>query len=144
MSYKDSWIGWEGKDVDITVDLGDLTEIKSIDTDFLHQIGAWILQPKSVTYLLSDDGVNWRAQPKHELTDDQDGKVKFVNVVETFTTPQKARYVKVAVEGMKQCPGWHYGVGNPCWFFLDEITILIKWKKDRAMPGAFFYEWESY
>ena len=124
MSYKDSWIGWEGKDVDITVDLGHPTEIKSIDTDFLHQIGAWILQPKSVTYSLSDDGVNWKETAKHELTDDHDGKVKFVNVVEKFTTPRKARYVKVAVEGMKQCPGWHYGVGNPCWFFLDEITIL--------------------
>ena len=123
MSYKDSWIGWEGIDVDITVDLGKPTEIRSIDTDFLHQIGAWILQPKSVTYSLSDDGKSWQTFPRHELVDDQDGMVKFVGVKENLATPQTTRYVKISVEGMKKCPEWHYGVGNPCWFFLDEITI---------------------
>lgn len=123
MSYKDSWIGWEGKDVDITLDLKNPTQISSITTDFLHQIGAWILQPKSVTYSLSLDGETWKEFPRHELIDDKDGKVKFVGIDEVFATPQTARYIKVAVEGKKQCPGWHYGVGNPCWFFLDEITV---------------------
>lgn len=123
MSFKDSWIGWEGIDVDMVVDLGKTTEIRTIDTDFLHQIGAWILQPKSVTYSLSEDGENWTALPRHELIDDHDGRVKFVRVVEKLPAPQTARYIKVSVEGTKQCPGWHYGVGNPCWFFLDEITV---------------------
>lgn len=104
-------------------DLGKPTEIRSIDTDFLHQIGAWILQPKSVTYYLSDDGTTWEKLQRHELTDDRDGKVKFVHVIEKLSSPRTARYIKVAVEGTKQCPGWHYGVGNPCWFFIDEITV---------------------
>lgn len=123
-TYKDSWIGWEGIDTDMTIDLGKPTEIHSIDTDFLQQLGAWILQPKAVTYAISTDGKKWTTFPRHELAEDRDPKVKFVSVKEEFSKLETARYIKVSVEGTKQCPGWHYGVGNPCWFFLDEITVL--------------------
>lgn len=123
-TYKDSWIGWEGTDEYIILDLGEEKEISSIDTDFLHQLGAWILQPKSVTYSISADGKNFAGDWRTELPDDNDPKVKFVNVLQQLPTPQRARYIKVTIEGTKQCPHWHYGVGNPCWFFLDEITVL--------------------
>ena len=122
-TYKDSWIGWEGIDVDITIDLGRPTEIRSIDTDFLQQLGAWILQPLSVTYATSADGNTWTGYPRHTLGEDRNPKVKFENVTEVFSYPLTVQYIKVSIEGTKQCPGWHYGVGNPCWFFLDEITV---------------------
>ena len=122
-TYKDSWIGWEGMDVDITIELGSPTEIKSIDTDFLQQLGAWILQPLSVTYSTSTDGNNWVTLPRHTLDEDRNPKVKFESVKQILPTPQTVRFIKVSIEGTKQCPGWHYGVGNPCWFFLDEITV---------------------
>ena len=35
----------------------------------------------------------------------------------------KTRYVKVEVTGTKECPTWHYGVGHPSWFFIDEVII---------------------
>lgn len=123
-TYKDSWIGWEGKDVTVTIDLGEEKDVNSIEADFLHQLGAWILQPLSVTYSLSSDGRTYRGDWRHDLPDDPDPKVKFVGVKHTFDKPERARYIKVDIEGTKQCPHWHYGVGNPCWFFLDEITVL--------------------
>ncbi len=122
-TYKDSWVGWEGIDVTITVDLGEVKEIRSIDTDFLHQLGAWILQPLSVIYSVSDNGKKYTGTKRYALPDDPDPKVKFVNVLHEFDKPVRARYIKIDVEGTKQCPHWHYGVGNPCWFFLDEITV---------------------
>lgn len=123
-TYKDSWIGWEGIDASITIDLGEEKTVSSIDTDFLHQLGAWILQPKAVTYSLSTDGDEYTGAWTKQLPDDSDPKVKFVNVLYTLSQPQKARYIRIDIEGTKRCPHWHYGVGNPCWFFLDEITVL--------------------
>lgn len=123
-TYKDSWIGWEGIDNTITIDLGEEKTVSSIDTDFLHQLGAWILQPLSVSYSLSTDGKSFTTPWTRQLADDPDPKVKFVNVLYELPQPVKARYIKVDIEGTKQCPHWHYGVGNPCWFFLDEITVL--------------------
>lgn len=122
-TYKDSWIGWEGTDVTLTMDLGCEREIRSIDSDFLQQLGAWILQPLSVTYSVSSDGNEYVGHWCHNLPEDSDPKVKFVSVKQTFDSPINARYIKIEIEGTKQCPHWHYGVGNPCWFFIDEITV---------------------
>jgi hypothetical protein len=38
-------------------------------------------------------------------------------------TPVKARYIKVDIQTIGMCPSWHYGVGYPAWFFLDEISV---------------------
>ena len=35
----------------------------------------------------------------------------------------QARYVRVEVEGTLGCPSWHYGVGHPSWFFIDEVVV---------------------
>ena len=35
----------------------------------------------------------------------------------------QARYVRVEVEGTLECPSWHYGVGHPSWFFIDEVVV---------------------
>jgi len=49
--------------------------------------------------------------------------VKFVGVKFEAPTPVRARYIRVEIEGSKVCPSWHYGVGQPSWFFIDEIGV---------------------
>lgn len=123
-TFKDSWIGWEGKDVSLTLDLGRDTLISSLNADFLHQLGAWILLPKSVTYYISNDGKDWRGGWKVTLPEDSDPRVKFTQTPLTLPEgPQRARYVKLDIEATKYCPHWHYGVGNTCWVFIDEVTV---------------------
>lgn len=122
-TYQDSWIGWEGEDVTLTIDLGSEKEISSIGGDFLHQLGAWILLPKSVKYSTSTDGRNYTDFGTVTIPETRDVRVLFENVEASAATPVKARYIKMDIEGTKECPQWHYGVGNPCWFFLDEITV---------------------
>lgn len=122
-TYQDSWIGWEGEDVTLTIDLGCEKEISSIGGDFLHQLGAWILLPKSVKYSTSTDGSNYVDFGTVTIPEKRDVRVLFENVEASVGTPVKARYIKMDIEGTKECPHWHYGVGNPCWFFLDEITV---------------------
>ena len=41
-TFVESWVGWEGKDGAFIIDLGDKKPVSSVETDFLHQIGAWI------------------------------------------------------------------------------------------------------
>ena len=122
-TYVDSWVGWEGIDASMTLDLGKEQTFSTVRADFLHQLGAWILLPKSVTYEISADGRAFTALGRHDLPEDRDTQVKFVWVEHKCPTPVSARYIRISVEGTKQCPHWHYGVGNPCWFFLDEIEV---------------------
>lgn len=123
-TYADSWVGWEGMDAGFVMDMGEEKTFHSINTDFLHQLGAWILLPKQVTYSVSSDGKNYTTLGTYDIPEDQSVQVKFVDVKHTSAAPIKARYIKVDIIGTKVCPHWHYGVGHPCWFFLDEVTVL--------------------
>lgn len=122
-TFVESWVGWEGTDGALVVDMGEAKEIHSIETDFLHQIGQWILFPLKVVYSYSEDGEKYTAWETHDLPEDRSGAVKFQGIKTESAQSIKARYVKVEVTGTKECPGWHYGVGHPSWFFIDEVTI---------------------
>ncbi len=59
-----------------------------------------------------------------DLPEKRTGKVEFIPVEgRAESGPAKARYIKVEVTGTKTCPTWHYGVGNPSWFFIDEVIV---------------------
>lgn len=123
-TFVESWTGWEGKDGAFVIDLGEEKTFHSIETDFLHQLGQWILLPRQVTYSLSADGTNFTLLENHQLPEDKSVQVKFKGVKTESAIPLRARYIKVDVIGTKECPTWHYGVGHPSWFFIDEVTVL--------------------
>ena len=122
-TFVDSWVGWEGTDGAFIIDLGEEKEIHSVETDFLHQIGAWILFPLKVAYSYSADGERYTPWGATDLAEERSGKVGFRGVKTESATPIKTRYIKVEVTGTKECPTWHYGVGHPSWFFIDEVII---------------------
>lgn len=122
-TFVESWVGWEGTDGAFIIDMGEIKEIRSIETDFLHQIGQWILFPLKVVYSYSENGREYTPWEIHDLPEDRSGAVKFSAIKTQASQPLKARYVKVEVTGTKECPPWHYGVGHPSWFFIDEVTI---------------------
>ncbi|WP_289066386.1 DUF4838 domain-containing protein [uncultured Alistipes sp.] len=122
-SFADGWTGWEGQDGAFILDLGSGQEFSAVTADFLHQLGAWILLPRAMTCAVSDDKRAWRPLGRTELAEDRDVPVKFVPVTVAADGPVRARYIRIEVEGTNVCPPWHYGVGCPCWFFIDEITV---------------------
>ena len=122
-TYVESWVGWEGRDADFTLDMGQTKTFTSVSTDFLHQLGAWVLLPRSVSYAYSTDGTHFTDMGTHEFAEDRDTSVKFVPGRVTSATPITARYVRVRVKTIGTCPPWHYGVGYPAWFFMDEVTV---------------------
>ena len=119
--YVESWVGWEGTDADFTIDLGSVLPIHEIGADFLRQIGAWVLEPKAVRFSVSADGKEYREFDYKQLEENRSGTIEFTPVVGKGSA--QARYVRLYVEGVKDCPEWHYGVGNPCWFFIDEVWV---------------------
>lgn len=123
-TFVESWIGWEGQDASFIIDLGSEKEINSIEADFLHQLGAWILLPTQVKYSVSTDNNTFTQLATKDIPEDRSPQVKFVGIKHEAVSPVSARYIKVEITGTKTCPHWHYGVGHPCWFFLDEVTVL--------------------
>ena len=122
-TFQDSWVGWEGIDGSFIVDMGEVKNISSVETDFLHQVGAWILLPKQVNYSYSADGKTYTQWDSIDIPEERSGTVRFEGVKAQSGQAFPARYIKVEVIGTKVCPTWHYGVGHPCWFFIDEVTV---------------------
>jgi len=122
-TFNESWIGWCGKDGEVIIDLGEVKEIESVQADFLHKLGAWILLPKSISCYTSTDNVNFSLMGKREISEDRSVEVKYVNVGVSTAEKIKARYIKMHIETIGLCPSWHYGVGYPAWFFMDEIWV---------------------
>ncbi len=123
-SFVEGWVGWEGTNPDFTLDLGRETSISAISTDFLHQLGAWVLLPKEVRYEVSTDGKAF--QPFGEplvMKEDRDIAVKFVEGKVSVAQPRSARFIRVRIKATGMCPDWHYGVGYPAWCFIDEVRV---------------------
>ena len=122
-TYNESWVGWEGRDAEFIIDLGEVKPITSVETDFLYSMGAWILLPKSVTCYVSKDNKDFTLLGQQDIEESRERKVSFVNIPITPKESTEGRYIKVKVETIGLCPTWHHGVGYPAWFFIDEVNV---------------------
>lgn len=122
-SYVESWVGWVGTDADFILDLGEQKSFTSIEADFLHQLGGWVLLPKGVSYSISKDNETYHDFGSFAFAEDRDLAIKFVGGKAQTEQPVSARYIRVFVDGLKMCPSWHYGIGHEAWFFMDEIIV---------------------
>lgn len=116
------WLGFQGKDIDATIDLKDPTEISKISFNTNVVKGDWIMGAAGITVKVSDDGKTFRevaSKQIPELTkDDKDG----LYPQEITFAPMTTRYVEVVINSSK-LPKWHSGAGNPAYLFVDEIEV---------------------
>ena len=121
--YQDgTWQGYEGVDMDVTVDLGKATAVKKISCEFLSAQMSWIFLPRSVEISVSSDGKNFdvikRFTEKLEVT----GEATIKNY--TANLPKRnARFIRVLAKNQGVCPPWHPGAGGKAWVFCDEIVV---------------------
>ena len=118
-----NWLGFEGEDMEATVDLGSTQRIKRTQTDFLQDINAWVFLPVSVEFSVSDDGVTFRSISTIRNSIPEDRKGVFSTPFAVELEPTEARFVRVKAVNMKKCPEWHKGAGGLSWIFADEIIV---------------------
>ncbi len=117
-----AWQGYEGVDIDATVDLGSIQLIRKIDMGFLQDNNAWIFFPQKVDFYISMNGKDFQniGTVTNDISPKKPGTLLKDFSVELAT---KARYVRVVAKNMGLCPQWHKGAGNKAWIFADEIVI---------------------
>ena len=116
------WQGYNGVDVDVTVDLGEVTSFTRLAGSFLQDQGSWIFMPEQVEFFVSDDGKNFKSVGVVEneiATDTEDPVIQELDINKRM----KARYVRMVAKNIGDCPEWHVGAGYNAWIFCDEIII---------------------
>ena len=123
MNYYYNWLGFNGNDMDVVIDLESEQSVGEVSADFLFYPLSWIFAPKCVTCYLSDDGKNWREVAKKSYENEKSlSECKIVGFKLNFKE-QKSRYVRLKAESLRVNPEWHRGVGQPCWIFCDEVVV---------------------
>lgn len=121
---KGFWQGFQGKDVEIVLDLGKEIKAGSFSASVLQDTRAWIVYPKCVDFLVSTDGKTFAPAANVQNTvpvDSLDARTQKLSVIPLL--PVKARYVKVVLHQYGKLPDWHPGKGGDSFIFIDEIEV---------------------
>lgn len=111
------WLGFEGNDAKIIIDLKQETNITQVLVNFNNRVNNWIHHPTKLTILTSTDGETFSVFKSV-------AKRKTGKPVVTFeiSGSVNARYIKLIAEN-QIIPEGFTGEGNPAWIFLDEIIV---------------------
>lgn len=110
----DQWLGFNGKDVEITIDLGKEMNVNSIATRFNNQVGSWIYAPSQVV-------VSFPGNDEFLPIEMEQSEEKIVDL--KLETKIVTRYIKLKVMNYGVIPDGKQGAGHLPWLFIDEIIV---------------------
>ncbi len=116
------WLGFEGIDMEATLDFGEERRVSRIGVDCLRSQISWIFYPRAVQFEVSVDGTTWSDVGSVDLVQEPDPIPK-TQLISMEFEPRGARYVRVRSINVGRCPDWHLGAGGQAWVFVDEIVV---------------------
>ena len=124
INFRDGlWSGFEGNNLNATLDLGQENLIENLSIRFYQGASAWIFLPLDVEFQVSNDGQNWQSAGLVEHDFPQSIQDRTIRDFSLQDLGLKARYVRIIGRNPGICPEWHPGAGKPCWVFADEIVV---------------------
>jgi hexosaminidase len=123
-NFRDGYYqGFSGTDMEVIIDLGEITTFSKINTTFFQYYLSWIVLPTSVSYAISDDGENFEEIEiiANKIPLMKEGKFKYTFSFENKNI--KAKYLKVSAKTVGKLPQEHPAAGSDAWIFADEIII---------------------
>jgi predicted alpha-1,2-mannosidase len=118
-----SWQGYQGVDVEATVDMGELTTIREVSATFLQDQGSWIFMPVKVEFAVSLNNHDFRTISVIENTIADTLPEAVIKDFKKAGLKEKGRFIRMKAYNRGTCPGWHVGAGDKAWVFIDEIAV---------------------
>ncbi len=123
-SFSDgNWKGFLGKDMVATIDLGEPKKIERIAVDALQNIASWIFLPTTAKFEISRDGELYELIHVVDNSGIQNQGSIFTTIFEARISDKDARYVRVTLKNIGECPKDHSGEGKPAFMFVSEIVV---------------------
>lgn len=117
------WMGFEGDDFDVTINLGEEKPLKTLGIDVLQLPASWIYVPASVEFYSSDDGINFTLlntiYPSESGDMQPDGPI----MLSRDFVDLKTKYIRIKAVNTGTCPAGQPGEGKKAWLFVSEVEI---------------------
>ncbi len=111
------WLGFAGDDLEITIDLGESTDINTIETRFFNTNGDWVYAPKDVRISFETPlGI------KTSMIRIQDRESSVVNLKAEFENVASQK-ITLTIPNYGIIPEGNPGAGSKAWTFIDEIIV---------------------
>lgn len=117
-----TWQGYQGVDIDITVDLGRVQTVSEVSINFLEDQRSWIFLPTAVELAVGLDEQT-KTIDKIELPEITPRKESMQKTIRFSLDGSLQRYIHLKAKNLGTLPPWHLGYGGEAWLFADEITI---------------------
>ena len=123
-SLQDGWLGWQGAEMNATVNLGAPRAIQRVGARFLQLVPAGVFLPPRVDFAVSLDGATFEpvATVKPTVSPREEGPL--TQTLEAAVNGKPVRFVRVLARNFGAIPEWQQSApGAPAWLFCDEIVI---------------------
>ena len=119
-----AWQGFEGTDMDVTLDLGSVQSLSGAGLRFLQHIASTsVMLPTRLTVWTSTDGKDFTVAADRAIEPNDDSEVLIEPFDVRFADSVEARYVRVKAANAGVLPEGHPRAGAPAWIFTDEIVV---------------------
>ena len=118
-----NWQGFLKRDLEVVLDLNEITDVKKISLNFLQNTSTWIFMPENVGFFYSDNNIDFVKIKSVENTLSQKEKNVTIKNFSSGLLNIKTRYLKITAKNINLCPDWHNGKGKAAWLFVDEIVV---------------------
>ncbi len=125
--YYNDWLGFQGDDMEATIELTAPTDISVVKIGVCHEPNDWVVWPKSVWVSFSKDGKEFTDWQMAELpVFDRPDKMQGFGRIEARArvNARQAKYVRVKVENQGVLPDWHPYAGQKAWIMVDEVEVV--------------------
>ena len=124
--FSNDWLGFEGVDMEATIELAVPTNINMVKIGLCHEPQSWVMWPKSVWVCFSSDGKEFTDWQMAELpVFDRPDKMQGFGRIEARARVdgKKWKFVRVKVENQGVLPEWHPYAGQKAWIMVDEVVV---------------------
>ncbi|WP_167614029.1 DUF4838 domain-containing protein [Maribellus sediminis] len=124
-SFFANWLGFEGNNMEVVIDLGEEKKFSNISVAFLQVTNHIVFFPEQVTFSSSENGETYSllksVSTQHPIT--PESTKNDIELFEMVNRPTTARYIKIVAKNVSKAPEWHNASGLPVWIFADEVIV---------------------
>ncbi|MEL6676337.1 MAG: DUF4838 domain-containing protein [Bacteroidota bacterium] len=123
LSFYANWLGFEGNDAEVVVDLGQEISCSEVSLNFLQVTNHIVFFPLEVELWTGEKAGRKLGSLENQHPLSPASKINDIQSFDFSFPTQKIRFLRLRATNMKAAPVWHNAAGLPAWIFLDEIVV---------------------
>lgn len=117
------WMGFEGGDFEVTVDLGEVKPISAMGIDVLQLNESWIFLPSAVEFYSSGDGVTYNFLSTYYPSETEESRLDGPVMLSRGFDNLRTRFIRIKAKNIGTCPPSLPCKGQKAWLFVSEVEV---------------------